>query len=258
MPIKAVPATPPGPDTVIGKVRLILNALADEGGVLGLSELTRRTGLSKASVHRLCGELTAWGVVERAGDAFRLGPRLFELGNRVPGRRMLRDTALPFLEDLSTATGATVHLAVLDGLDVIYLERLPGRSSRQVPSAVASRLPLHCTATGRCLLAFGPPELFDAVCAAGLSARTPESVGDVDELTRRLEAVRSAGLAVEQEEVSVGLMSVGAPVFELGDKLVGAVSVTGAVDQIDVDTMGPLVKLAAAGLSRRLGAGGHG
>ncbi|MDA3037942.1 MAG: IclR family transcriptional regulator [Actinomycetota bacterium] len=250
----ARPVKPPAPHTVIGKVRLILNALAESGGVLGLSELARRTDLSKATVHRLCGELVAWGVVQRAGDAFRLGSLLFELGSRVPARRLLRDAALHFLEDLSVASGQTVHLAVLDGLDVMYVERLPGRSTREVPSSVASRLPLHCTATGRCLLAFGPAELFEQVVAAGLTQRTARSVGEGDELRRLLDQVRLDGVATEIGEVFAGLMSVGAPVFELGNQLVGAISVTGGIDELDATALTPLVRLAAAGLSRRLGA----
>ncbi|HET6663016.1 MAG TPA: IclR family transcriptional regulator, partial [Acidimicrobiales bacterium] len=174
--------------SVLGKVRSILDSLAD-GGVLGLSELARRSGVAKPTVHRLCGELIDWGVVERSGDAFRLGPKLFELGGRVPGRRQFREAALPFVEDLFVATGQTVHLAVLDGHDVFYIERLTGRRFRPAPSAVADRLPLHCTATGKCLLAFGPPELLDAVVASGLPARTERSITDGAELAAELDRV---------------------------------------------------------------------
>lgn len=244
----------PGRNSVVGKVRLILDALAASNGVVGLSELSRRTELPKATVYRLCCDLVAWGVVERAGDAFRLGMRLFELGSQVPGRRMLRDAALPFLEDLAAATCQTVHLAVLDGLDVIYIERLPGRSTSEVPSSIAARLPVHCTATGRCLLAFGPDALFAQVAAAGLDARTPQSITNVDELREVLVGVRDVGFAIERGEVSAGLMSVGAPVFELGNRLAGAVSVTGRLDELDSGSIAPIVRVAAFGLSRRLGA----
>jgi DNA-binding IclR family transcriptional regulator len=245
---------PPAERTVIGKVRLILEALADAGR-LGQSELSRRTGIPKASVYRLCRDLIEWGAVERAGDAFRLGPRLFELGSLVPSRRNLREAAFHYLEDLAGATGETVHLAVLDSLEVMYVERLPGRSASVVPSTVAARLPLHCTATGRCLLAFGPPELLVGVLEAGLEPLTSASIADADGLSELLEQVRSAGVAIEREEVAAGLMSIGAPVFELGGRLAGAISVTGPVAEAGVPGISTAVRVAAAGISRRLGAG---
>jgi DNA-binding IclR family transcriptional regulator len=238
--------------TVLGKVAAILDALAD-GGVLGLSELARRSGIPKATVHRLCADLVAWGVVERAGDAFRLGPKLFELGARVPGRRQLREAALPFVEDLFVATGLTVHLAVLDGLEVVYVERLTGRRFEPAPSAVADRLPLHCTASGKCLLAFGPPELLAAVVADGLPARTDRSITDGAALADELRRVRRDGTATEVGEVSAGHVAVGAPIFELGEGVAGALSITGEEGAVDLDAIRTLVRVAAAGLSRRLG-----
>ena len=239
--------------SVVAKIRRILDALAD-GGVLGLSELARRSGLAKPTVHRLCAELVAWGVVERAGDAFRLGPKLFELGARVPGRRHLREAALPFVEDLFVATGHTVHLAVLDGLEVIYLERLTGRRFSPAPSSVADRLPLHCTATGKCLLAFGPPELLDEVIAGGLAARTSRSITDGEALASELDRVRRDGTATELGEVSDGHVAVGAPIFELGHRIAGALSVTGHEGSVDLEQVRVLVRLTAGALSRRLGA----
>ena len=239
--------------SVLGKVRRILDTLAD-GGVLGLSELARRSGVAKPTVHRLCAELLDWGVVERAGDAFRLGPKLFELGGRVPGRRQFREAALPFVEDLLVATGHTVHLAVLDGLDVMYVERLTGRRFSPAPSAVTDRLPLHCTATGKCLLAFGPAALLDAVVAGGLPARTARSITDGPTLADELARVRRDGTATEIGEVSDGHVSVGAPIFELGENVVGALSITGQEGIVDLEQCRALVRVAAAGLSRRLGA----
>lgn len=248
----------PDIDTVIGKVRVILDELADAAsqgsGRVGLSELTRRTGLAKATVHRICGELVDWGVVERAVDAFRLGPVLFDLGSRVPGRRAFRDAALPFLGDLEAATAQTVHLAVLDQGEVLYVERLPGRSTADVPSSVAARLPLHCTATGKCLLAFGPDELLDRVVTAGLVPLTTNSISDAGELMNHLDQVRETGVSYEKGEVVDDLVSVGAPVFGAWNRLAGAISVTGDFDDDDIARLTPLVRVTASALSRRLGA----
>lgn len=239
--------------SVLSKTVLLLDALGHRG-VLGVSELSRLTGLAKGTVHRLATELVGLALLERAGDGYRLGSKLFELGSRVPGRRQLREAALPFLEDLSHATQQTVHLAVLDGAEVMYVERLVGKRSSEVPSAVAARLPLHCTATGKCLLAFGPVTLAERVLAGPLSALTPRSITDVTTLVGVLEAVRREGVATETGEVVDGVQSVAAPVWRIGDDLAGAISATGPSDDFDEVQVSALVRLAAAGLSRRLGA----
>ncbi len=243
----------PGSDgTVVGKVALVLETLAD-AGVAGVSELSRRTGLAKTTVHRTAKELHAVGFVERAGDGYRLGAKMFELGSRVPGRRHLRDAALPFLEDLSRATNQTVHLAVLDGVEVIYVERLVGARSSEVPSSVAARLPLHCTATGKCILAFGEPLHAARVLREPLEPLTQHSIRDTDDLRKQLDTVADRGFAEEVSEVSEGLRSLAAPIYSFGDALIGAISATGPIEDFDRDGIEPLVLLAASGLSRTLG-----
>lgn len=242
--------------SVLAKAVTVLDALS-ELGVAGVSQLSRHTGLAKTTVYRIGNELAAVGLVERAGDGYRLAPKLFELGGRVPGRRHLRDAALPFLEDLSRATGQTVHLAVLEGTEVLYVERLVGTRSAEVPSAVADRFPLHCTATGKCLLAFGPSELAAGILAEpALPALTARSITDPARLRTELEQVRQRGVATEVGEVRVGLRSVSAPLRAHQGTLVGALSATGPIDDFDVEAVASLVELTASALSRRLGAPG--
>ncbi len=249
------PRPDPSPrPTVLSKVAAIFDALAPLG-VAGVSQLSRETGLAKGTVFRLAAELVELGLLERAGDGYRLGPKLFELGSLVPGRRQFRDAALPFLEDLSQATNQTVHLAVLDGTDVMYVERLVGERSAEVPSAVASRLPLNCTATGKCLLAFGPEALRGEVLTQPLVALTTASITDTDRLAIELDRVRHAGVATETGEVVDGVSSIAAPVWEVGDRLAGAISATGPIDDFDPTQVAALVRLAANGLSHRLGGG---
>lgn len=240
------------PPSVLAKATLILDALA-EAGVAGVSELARLTGLAKTTVNRTANELVTIGLLERAGDGYRLGMRLFELGSRVPGRRQFREAALPFLEDLSHATNQTTHLAVVDETEVVYVERLVGHRSNEVPSSVADRLPLHCTATGKCILAFGGVEHLEELGTAPLEAMTTASITDHDALVDHLDEVRADGVAREVGEVVDGLRSTAAPVFGQGGTLAGALSVTGPIDGFDDGRIEPLVRLAAAGLSRRLG-----
>src|SRR5688572_31551870 len=105
------------------RMLLILDTVAASPGEMGLSELARRTGLKKATVHRLATDLVAHRMLERGGYGYRLGLHLFELGQHVPASRRLRATALPFMADLLTATGEIVQLGVLDGTEVLYIEK---------------------------------------------------------------------------------------------------------------------------------------
>lgn len=238
--------------SVLSKAVLVLDTVS-AAGVIGASQLARDCGLPKTTAFRLANELCAVGLLDRAGDGFRLAPKLFELGSRVPGRRHLRDAALPHLEDLSRASGQTVHLAVLDGSDVFYVERLVGARSSEVRSAVAARLPLHCTATGKCLLAFGSEEMAATTLAAALVPKTSRSITDAGVLAVELAAVRERGFATEVGEVQEQLCSVAAPVWAFGGELVGAISATGPIDEFDHVGCQELVCSAAALLSSRLG-----
>jgi DNA-binding IclR family transcriptional regulator len=171
--------------SVLSKARHILDAFLDADlgvtAVLPLTEPARRSGVPKASVHRLCQELLEWGLLERAapGTGYRLGLLLFEMGQRVSRQRLLRDAAMGPMEELVAATGATVHLGIRAGLDVLYVEKLPGRRPVAEPSTVAGRLPLHATATAtatataKVLLAAAPRRCSTRRCGPGSRASPP-------------------------------------------------------------------------------------
>lgn len=122
-----------------------------------LSELARRSDLPLATAHRLVSELVEWGALVRQDDgAYVVGRRLWSLGLLAPTQTGLRELASPYLHDLYGATGATVHLAVLDGARALYLDRLAGHASVPVISEIGGRLPLHATGVGKVLLAHAP------------------------------------------------------------------------------------------------------
>jgi DNA-binding IclR family transcriptional regulator len=120
--------------SVLGKARLLLEAFDVDSAALSLTELSRRSGVAKATTHRLANALVEWGVLERAGTKYRLDLRLFELGQLVPTRRISRDAALPYLQELHAATAATVHFAIRDGLDVLYIDKISGYGAVGTPS----------------------------------------------------------------------------------------------------------------------------
>jgi DNA-binding IclR family transcriptional regulator len=224
-------------NSVLGKARLILESFEIDDVDLSLSELSRRTGISKASVHRLAQELLEWGMLERSGLEYRLGMRAFELGSRVPRFRVLRDAARPFMESLYFATKETVHLAVLDGLEVLYLEKIAGGPQATKPSRIAGRMPLHCTATGKVHLAYSRPALMNEVLARPLARLTDYTIVEPPRLIEQIRVVRSTGYAVEREETTQGYCSVAVPIRGSSGFLLGALSITAPTFRTDTDKL---------------------
>ncbi len=231
---------------------MVLSAFDLEHTALGISELARRCGLPKSTVHRTVRELVRLRLLEHDGTQLRLGMLLFELGQLVPRQRTLREAALPYLEDLREATHATVHLAVLDGIEVVYVEILRGREPPPLPSRVGGRLPAHATGVGKAILAFSPPAAVAARIEAGLTRRSPYTVVLPGPLTRELQVIREAGVSYDREESALGVVCAAAPVFGAEGTVVAALSVTGRAERLDVERMAPAVRTAALTLSRSL------
>ncbi|MPY64197.1 IclR family transcriptional regulator [Streptomyces spongiae] len=246
---------PPAPDpmnSVLGKVRPILEAFTAEDDTLSLAELVRRTGVAKATVHRLAQELVVWGLLERSGCDYRLGLRLFEIGQRVHRQRILREVAQPYMEDLLLATQETIHFAIHDSLDVVYLEKIFPHRGLSEESRVAGRLPLYCTATGKAILAFSPPTLFADVVRNGLKPFTRHTVTSPGRLRAQLERIRAEGVATEAEEIRLGYSSMAVPVLSRQSTLVGALSITAPTYRMDRTGNTVALRAAALGISRSL------
>lgn len=252
----AEPGNAEAMNSVLGKARLIIEAFTAEDDSLSLSELVRRTGVAKASVHRLAQELLGWGVLERAGSRYRLGLRLFEIGQRVPRQRILREAALPYMEDLLLATHETVHFAIHDGLDVLYVEKLMVHRGLRKQSRVAGRLPLFCTATGKVILAFSPPALFHEVVRRGLTPMTHRTITQPGLLQAQIGRVRTEHLAIEAEETRLGYTSLAVPVFGDTGALAGALSITAPTFRMNQARFTAALRTAALGVSRTLQATG--
>lgn len=220
-----------------------------------LSELAVRAGLQKTTAHRLLADLVRLGLLEREGEGYRLGARLFELGSLVPRRLDLRETALPFLQDLYAATAETVHLGVREGHSVVYLERIHGHDALPLPSRIGGHLPLTCTGIGKALLAFSSPALIDEVLSAPLARRTEHSITDPHRLRTMIEQCQASGLAYEEQESTLGVSCIAAPVFDGSGQAAAALSVAVPRARFSPAHLSPAVRTAALGLSRRLRAG---
>ncbi|MGH3335590.1 MAG: IclR family transcriptional regulator, partial [Nocardioides sp.] len=150
-------------------------------------------------------------LVRRPDGQYVIGRRLWQVGLLAPAETGLREVATPFLNDLHAATRATLHLAVRDRHEVLYLERLSGRTSVPVVSTVGSRLPMHTTGVGKVLLAHAPDDVVETVLA-NLTRVTPYSVTQPPRLRHQLAAVRRDGWATTVEEMTLGACSVAVPV----------------------------------------------
>jgi DNA-binding IclR family transcriptional regulator len=240
------------PRSVLARGLRLLDAFRADDVDLPLRVLAERTGLPKATAHRLLAELVAWGGLERTQGGYRLGMSLFLLGQRVPRHRELREAALPYLEDLYEITHENVHLAVPSGTDTLFLEKVSGRRSTPIVSRVGGRLPAHCTATGKLFLALAVPDGLRTACEAGLTRLTPRSIVMPGLLRAELDRVVRQGHGINHEEAEIGVSAVAAPVFDHRRRVIAAISITGWAQRLDLERLAPAVRTAASALSREL------
>ena len=238
--------------SVLDRVTAVFDAFGEHDEGLGVSELARRANLPKSTVSRIAADLVAQRFLDRDGDLLYLGIRLFELGQTVEQPRMLRRLALPVMGELRDVTGQTVHLAVLDGTDVVFVAIVRGEPTSKPLARIGSRLPAHSTALGKAILAFSTQAEVNAVVSGGLEERTPHTLTDPAALLRELVGIRRVGAATEKEECALGRTCTASPILGHGGVPVAAISVAGAVADFDPDRIAPAVRAAAMTLSRRL------
>jgi len=197
----------------------ILSAFRSGQPLLGVSELARGVGLSRSTAHRYIATLASLGYLQQDPSTrkYRLGPRVLDLGFSAINSMDLREVAAPHLQALSDETGHTVNMAVLDGPDIVYIERC--RTARQgqreidLNLHVGSRLPAYCTSLGKVLLAnLADDKLRETLKQVQFTQRGPNTLTAREELLRELERVRASDLAVNNEELAYGLRSIAAPV----------------------------------------------
>jgi IclR family transcriptional regulator, pca regulon regulatory protein len=242
----------------------VLSAFTSERPLIGVSEIAREVGLSRSSAHRYIATLAVLGYLEqdRPTRKYRLGPRVLDLGFSAINSMELRELALPYLQALSDETGHTVNMAVLDGVDIVYVERCRSASFGQreidLNLHVGSRLPAYCTSMGKVLLAgLEPEDLRIRLGEMDLSRRGPNTIVGVKALAEELGRVRELGLAVNNEELAYGLRSVAAPVRSRNGDVVAAINLAvhrSLVSMEDlVARLGPRLRATARDISLRGG-----
>lgn len=237
------------------KVQSVASALAvlecfrtDEE--LGVSDIARRLGVAKSTAHRLLSTLVTHGLIEqnpRTGK-YLLGMHLYELGQLAMSRNHLRSVALPTLAELRRRSGLTVQLAVPDGADVIYTERLETTLGVSLMRKSGHRLPAHTTSSGKAIAAFNPA--FAALRRRlGFPARTPATITTAEEFDRVLQQTRKQHGAISYDEATVGVSSCAAPLHGPSGEAIAAVSLVGPTEAFRQQGGHYLQLVVAAGAS---------
>lgn len=248
----------PGRLSSVSAALRLLKAFSESEIEIGISDLARRLGVAKSTAHRLAVTLLAEGMLEQNADTgkYRLGLALFRLGALVRQRMDVSIEARPLLRELREKANETVHLAVLDGTDIMYIYNLESTQAIRMRSDIGVRKPAYCTAEGQVMLAFQPSEVVERVIRAGLPPRTPQTITDPATLRHTLELVRQRGCAIEDEESEVGMRCVAAPVRNDTGDVIAAIGLGGPVSRLSKKALAgfvPHVIGTAAAISAKLG-----
>jgi DNA-binding IclR family transcriptional regulator len=242
----------------VQRAAALLKAFDGDASELGVTDLSRRVGLHKSTVSRLLATLEHAGLVERVPGAekYRLGFELLRLAGQVTHFGDLREAARPVLAELAEQTSETVHLAVLDGNEVINVEQVEAPHMLREASWIGRRTPLHCVANGKALLAWLPEARAAQIYAAPLTRYTERTIVDPRTLRRQMAVVRQRGYAVALGEIEAGLNAVAAAVRGRDGMPLAAISVSGPAYRVTperIESLGALVAAAAATIAGRMG-----
>jgi IclR family transcriptional regulator, pca regulon regulatory protein len=242
----------------------ILSAFRSGRPLLGVSELGRDIGLGRSTTHRYVATLAALGYLQQdpATKKYRLGPRVLDLGFSAINSMELREIAAPHLRELSDESGYTVNMAILDDLDIVYVDRVrsaqAGQREIDLNLHVGARLPAFCTSLGKVLLAHLPgDERAARLDRIDFVRRGPNTITSRDALEKALDRVRAQGYAINNEELAYGLRSIAAPILTHDGAAPAAINLAVHSSMVSSDDMsarfGPVLMRTAADISARLG-----
>jgi DNA-binding IclR family transcriptional regulator len=236
----------------------VLEVLGGSDVPLSLAEICERMGLHKSTAHRSLMVLERSGLIERTlENRFRLGLRLYELGNRAVEQVDMRTRVYPHLRRLSAQVGETVHLGVLQKTSVVYLDKVEPNRRVCTSSKTGSSNPVYCTSLGKAMLAFQPQETIDQIVASIHFVRyTPKTLYTIDSLLKDLGRIRHRGYAIDDEEIELGVRCIGAPIFNENQRAIAAVSLSGPTSRIaaqKVPSMAEHLLLCSREISASLG-----
>lgn len=202
-----------GGESALSRHLRVMDAFDATHAFRNLTELSASTGLPISTVHRLVGELTAEGLLERMPDrSYRLGIRLWEYASRTPGALGLREVARPWLAAVHDRVRQHAQLGVLSGQDVLFIERMSAPDAVINATLIGGRMPLFASSSGLVLLAFSSPSLLDGVVVRGIRPLAPHGLKTVEQLRERVRQVRADGFAVTEGFIHPDSRGIAVPV----------------------------------------------
>jgi DNA-binding IclR family transcriptional regulator len=242
----------------IDRVVALLDMLSESDVPLSLAEICTRMSLHKSTAHRSLIVLERTSMIERTPEGrFRLGLKLYELGNRAIEQIDLRERVQPFFRRLAMEVGETVHLSVLQKTRVVYLDKVEPNRRVCMTSKTGTSNPVYCTSMGKAMLAFLPEDMCEEILGKIKFTRfTTKTLCSREALLKSLERVRRRGFAIDDEEIEVGVRCVGVPVFDENRHPIAAVSVSGPASRITVQSVPAIaekLKRCCSDISRTLG-----
>ncbi|HQE25622.1 MAG TPA: IclR family transcriptional regulator [Candidatus Atribacteria bacterium] len=240
----------------------ILEIVVFEGGHgITIKEISQKIDLHPSTIYRYLNTFLNYGYVSRAPNGgYKPGIKLVELGNYVLNGFDLREIAHPYLVKLVNEVNQTAHLAIREGNEALYIDKVEGPKTLQMRSRVGMRIPLYCTALGKVLLAYSSEEDIDRYLEeVELIPRTPNTIVSPGKLKEELLSIRERGYALDNQENEEGIICVGAPITDFSGQVAAALSVSGFFKDFSSDKIPEILsslQKTAASISQDLGAPG--
>lgn len=240
--------------SVLGRIDRILRSFGRGGDHLTATEISQMAELPLSTCHRLLSSLVAHGFLEKGPDnRYHVGLLLWEVASHAPRSVGLQQAALPFMRDLFEITRSPVHLAVREGLQCVFIERLSSSTPTSQRPRVGSRYPLHVTSVGLVLLAHAPAPVQEELLSNPLESFTPLTETDPGNLRKRLADIRSRGFGISDRQVVMDAISVSAPIIGPDGEVMAAVSVNTQLGQLHEQSLAQAVRTMALAITRSLG-----
>lgn len=204
-------------------------------GGLGVTEIANQMDINKSSVYRILSTLVQYGYIEQDIETgrYKLGYAFLTISSKLLESIDLRTEAKPYLQLLENETNEVIHLVVFDQGEVVYIEKLEGNELLRMHSRVGKRAPMHCTSVGKAILAnLSKAEAIDILERKGMPRHTDDTITDLDQFLKELDAVREQGYALDLEENEHGITCIAAPIFDHSGNVYASVSISGTTERM--------------------------
>jgi DNA-binding IclR family transcriptional regulator len=254
-----MPVNQESPSVAVERALAMLEAVAQEPDGLSNAEISRKLQIPKSSASYILRTLVRQSYLNRDSETgkYRVGLKILSLSRGALSGLDVREVALPIMRHLMEKTSLTCHLAILDGPDAVYIEKVEPQGFIKMDTWVGRRMRVHATSVGKALVAHIPPEKLEKIlAAAGMEKRTAKTITTPSRLAKELDRVRAQGYAVDDEENNMGARCLGAPVFNQSGVIEASVGLSGTTNQVNAQTIPRIVeqlKDAARHISMQLG-----